>query len=694
MQNLRLKPQIKMIAYCSTKCNPNQGIARLVLFGFLLGTFACSSSKQVTQLSPETNPDVPNATLFTYGQDSVTAEDFKYVYLKNNQDIAADASDRELEESIREYLELYVNFKLKVKAAYQAGLDRESAFIKEFNQYKNQLAKPYMVENRYKENLIHEAYQRMKEEVRASHILISIPDGAEDTLRYYQKADSLRQLAEAGASFAMLAEENSEDPSAAQNGGNLGYFSALQMVYPFENAAFNTAVGSVSRPVRTQYGYHIIKVHDKRPSQGKVKVAHIMIRHQQGEPMDETSPGYARAQEIYEDLQSGADWKELAERYSEDVSTRANGGELPYFGTGGMLKPFEQAAFAIEEEGQVSQPVSTRYGWHLIKLLDKKGLEPLDELRPSIERKVDRVIQLAEMQGDMIDMLRKENGFVGRKVNIEKAIQYLQSSTEDAAPDEKSVLFVLKDASFNFGDFKQYLQDKNIKPPLSADKANEVYTGYEEKMIVDNEESHLTEKYPDFKLLLQEYKEGILLFNIMERRVWNKANEDTEGLNTFYASKLSDYQWKRRVDATIFEAKKPETIDVIKSKLQSTNVTDELITEVTKELQQSDARSVQKYRGVYEEGADLNVAESVIQDLDWEQNRHEVQAHEMYYYILIHELMEPRAKSLEEVKGLVIADYQRQLDEEWVRELRAKYPVTVDETVLKKLTQNIEDENK
>ncbi len=310
-----------------------------------LFAFACASIKKTNQTRDAFQPQ--EAVLFTAGNDSVYADEFLYVYQKNQVDSVASLADEAKVRAVRDYLELYTNFKLKVKAAETAQLDQKESFKEELAKYQQQLAKPYLVENRVTEQLIEEAYQRSQQEVKASHVLIALDEDASpaDTLRAYQKVDSLRNLALQGASFAMLAEQYSDDPSAATNGGDLGYFTALQMVYPFENAAYTTEVGSVSRPIRTRFGYHIIKVHDKRPSKGKVKVAHIMIRVGQESAQD--SSAQQKAQQIYEQLQQGGDWNALAERFSDDVTTRTSGGELQYFGTGNMIESFEEAAFCL-----------------------------------------------------------------------------------------------------------------------------------------------------------------------------------------------------------------------------------------------------------------------------------------------------------------------------------------------------------
>ena len=244
----------------------------------------------------------------------------------------------------------------------------------------------------------------------------------------YHKADSLRNLVLNGASFAMLAEKYSNDPSAATNGGDLGYFTALQMVYPFENAAYATEVGGVSAPIRTRFGYHIIKVHNRRPSRGKVKVAHIMIRG--AESAEQDSSAQLKAQQIYEQLQQGANWNELTERFSEDVTTRSQGGELPYFGTGNMIESFEDAAFALKNKDDITSPVKTRFGWHIIKLIDRQGLEPLSELRSSLEKRIDRNVRSEVVQSEMVDLLKEENGFKADPEIIESAIQQLYTSPQ------------------------------------------------------------------------------------------------------------------------------------------------------------------------------------------------------------------------------------------------------------------------
>lgn len=322
--------------------------------------------------------DSKETAIATLGSEPLSTSEFKYVYEKNN----GGNEDAYTQQSVADYLELYTNFKLKVLEAENRGLDTTTAFKRELEGYKEQLALPYLTENSVTDKLVREAYERLKQEVNASHILITLdPEAApQDTLAAYNRVMELRKRAQAGEDFAKLAKENSQDPSAAENGGNLGYFTAMQMVYPFENAAYKTEPGQLSMPVRTRFGYHLIKVHNKRAALGEVQVAHIMVRSNPGMPKADSLSATQRVDAIYKRVQRKENWDKLTAEFSEDDNTANNGGELPWFGTGRMIPAFEEAAFALKEKGDVSKPILTPYGWHIIKLLEKRGLPPYEDI--------------------------------------------------------------------------------------------------------------------------------------------------------------------------------------------------------------------------------------------------------------------------------------------------------------------------
>ena len=670
-------------------------VRQLVYCVLLFFVAACTTTQKAANQSRDAfQPE--EAVLFSVADDSVYADEFMYVYTKNQADSIADLSDEAQAQAVRDYLKLYTNFKLKVEAAEEAELDQKESFKKELAQYQQQLAKPYLVENRVTEQLIEEAYERSKQEVKASHILIGLEEDASptDTLRAYQKADSLRALALNGASFAMLAEKFSTDPSAATNGGDLGYFTALQMVYPFENAAYQTEVGGVSEPIRTRFGYHIIKVHDKRPSKGKVKVAHIMIRGKEGAEQDSSTQ--VKAQQIYEQLQQGADWNELAERFSEDVTTRSSGGELPYFGTGNMIESFEDAAFALKNKGDISAPVKTRFGWHVIKLIDRQGLEPLSELRTSLERRIDRSVRSQVMQSEMVDLLKEENSYQPNLEVIRSAIQQLYTSPKspatDPAPDE--TLFTMQDTTLTVENYYAFARQQPDGLPADSVAARRAYQEFEAQSILTYEERHLLDKYEDYRRILQEYRDGILLFDIMEQKVWSKAMEDSVGLQQYFAAHQEDYQWKERLKVTLIDAESEMVLNQVKQDLsdQKMPMSEEERAALEKKYTKESPLALQIRQSTYERGESRTTAEAVIDKIDWAPGEYTVENNGRFYYILVHEVLPPKLKELSEIKGIVIADYQNYLDEQWIASLRQQYPVEINEQVLQQVINALDDQ--
>ena len=651
-------------------------------------TVACSPTKKAAD---QTNTFQPQeAVLFTVANDSVRADEFMYVYQKNQADSIARLSEAAQAEAVRDYLKLYVNFKLKVKAAEAAQLDQKETFKKELAQYQQQLAKPYLVENRVTEQLIEEAYERSKQEVKASHILITVAEDAApaDTLQAYQKADSLRQLAQDGASFAMLAEQYSDDPSAATNGGDLGYFTALQMVYPFETAAYHTEAGSISPPIRTRFGYHIIKVHDKRPSKGKVKVAHIMIR--EGENAQDSS-AQQKAQQIYEQLQQGGDWNDLTERFSDDVTTRSSGGELPAFGTGNMIESFEDAAFALKNPGDISAPVKTRFGWHVIKLIERQGLEPLSELRPSLERRIDRSVRSEVMQSEMVDLLKEENGYQGNAAAIEAALAQVQQATTTGSTAD--VLFTMQDTTLTAGDFYAFAQQKLGEDEIDSAAARQAYQEFEAQSILAYEEQHLLDKYEDYRRILQEYRDGILLFDIMENKVWSKAMDDSVGLRDYFAAHRDDYRWNERVRVTLVDAESERVLNQVKQDLKDKELPlpEDERAALEKKYTKESPLALQIRQETYERGKPRTAAEAVIDQIDWSPGTYSAENNGRFYYIQVQEVLPPQMKELDEIKGIVIADYQNYLDQQWITALRQQYLVEINDNVLQQVTRALSD---
>ena len=514
------------------------------------------------------------ASIETLGNVSVPVSQFKYVYNKNN----GNDPDAYSEKSLKEYLDLYTNFKLKVIEAQSMGLDTAQSFIKELEGYKKQLAQPYLTEKSVTEGLIKEAYQRMGEEINAAHILISVAPDADpaDSLNAYQKITDLRAKAVAGENFEALAVEYSQDPSAKTNKGNLGFFTALQMVYPFEDAAYKTAIGTVSPICRTKFGYHILKVKDRRPSRGEVKVSHIMVRAAEGVSADDSLAAKQKIDEIYAKAKKGDNWDELCAQFSDDLGTKNKGGVLPLFGTNAMIPSFEDAAFSLKTPGDFSTPVRTPYGWHIIKLIERKNLPEFKELESSIKAKVSKDSRSDLNKSVLIARLKKENAFAensaSMKIAFAKADTNLVKGKFDYKKEDKDLtlpLFSIKSKNTTVGEFLQFVKDRQRPRPNFSPShyINLLYKEFADLAILTYEENNLEVKYPDYKNLVSEYREGILLFQLMDTKVWSKAIQDTVGLQKFFAANQNNYKWNKRLDATIYSCANRATLDQVKAAL-------------------------------------------------------------------------------------------------------------------------------
>jgi peptidyl-prolyl cis-trans isomerase SurA len=623
--------------------------------------------------------------LLTVGNTQVTKSEFESVYRKNN------TKDDNTKESLEKYLELYINFKLKVKEAEELGMDTAANFKNELSGYRKQLAQPYLTDKDVNDKLLKEAYDRMSWDVRASHILVKVGENAlpKDTLEAWNKIMKIRQRIMKGEDFNKVARENgiSDDPSAKDNGGDLGYFTSMQMVYPFETAAYTTKPGEISMPVRTRYGYHIIKVHDKRPAQGEVQVAHIMVKAPLGMPAADSVNAKNKIEELYGKLQKGESFEELAKTYSDDKPSAKKGGELPWFGTNKMPFEFEQASFALKSNGDYSQPVKTRYGWHIIKRLGKKDLPKFDEVKNDLKTKVSKDSRSQQGRQSLVAKLKKEYGYT-EALNKKKftALDGYYSVIDTSffegkwnaqkAANLKAPMFTLAGKTYTQEQFTQYLQKHQSKRQKTDVKevVNALYRQWVDETIIAYEETQLEKKYPEFKALMQEYRDGILLFELTDKKVWSKAVKDTVGLKAFYEKNKENYKWDERADATIYTAA-DEKIAKEARKMLSKNKTEKQVLEALNKTSQLNLQAESK---VFSKG------ENSMVDASWNPGISADKKLEngKISFVVVHKLLKPEVKTFTEAKGLVTADYQNHLEKEWLEELRKKYKVDVRKEVL------------
>ena len=472
--------------------------------------------------------------LITIDGEEISVGDFKRIYEKN-----LDAIDNEEAKDVQKNLDLFINYKLKVKEAYKIKLDTLSSYKKEIEGYRNQLSAPYMQDTVFINKLVKDAYFRTKNEVKAKHILIRTPKDAtpKDTLEAYQKIMNIRARILKGEDFEAVAEETSEDPSARDdeksgrkaNKGNLGYFSAFKMVYPFEDAAYSTKVGEVSEPFKTRFGYHILKIDSLRASKGEVEVAHILINN-------ENKNAKKLIDSLYNQLEKDVQFKTLARKFSEDSGSKSKGGKLRQFGTGVMVKPFEDVAFSLQKEGEYSKPFQTRFGWHIIQLIKKHPVQPFSELQDELKSKVksgDRA-QLSEKA--VIDKLKKKYT-ISENENA-KAI-FDQKNIRNIGKDSlQDVLLTINDFEIKQETFVAYIKNRNNSPVY------ELFNEFKDKEILSYYKENLEKTEPEFANTLQEYRDGLLLFELMQQKIWEKSSKDTLGLKNHYNANLSKFQNK------------------------------------------------------------------------------------------------------------------------------------------------------
>ena len=349
--------------------------------------------------------------VLTISGESVSLEEFVHTLMKNNNE------ENITKEYLDNYINLFINYKLKVFQAKELGIHDSKEFIDELDMYRKQLAKPYLQDLEYKDNLIQEAYERMKLDVHVSHILLRLDpaSSSEDTLKKYNLGKKIYRMIESGdISFVDAVKKYSDEK---YNNGDLGYFTVFDMIYPFESAAYSTPIGYVSDVVRTKYGYHLLMVHDRRPAFGDVKVSHIMCKLSNGASQDHINQKKLKIDEVYKRLTEGESFASLADKYSEDRSTAVRGGSLPWFGINKMAKEFENAAFSIEEIGEYTTPFRTQYGWHIVILDDKKQIGDFEEVRSDIENNILKGSRGLLGDISMIKKLKKEYNFKNHKYN-------------------------------------------------------------------------------------------------------------------------------------------------------------------------------------------------------------------------------------------------------------------------------------
>ena len=635
--------------------------------------------------------------VLTVGEESVSLADFEHIFLKNNRDSII------TEAALDEYMELFINFKLKVQAAEALGMDTVETFQKELAGYRTQLARPYLTNNELLDELVRQAWERKQEEVRARHILVSCSAQANraDTMKAWKRANAMRTRILNGEDFeaVALSKAGSDDPSVRDNGGDLGWFSAFQMVYPFEEAAYTTAVGDLSSIVRTRYGYHFLEVTGRRDARGEIRAAHIMIRTKEGADDATLKTAEERINSIHDLLGKGIPWEELALKMSEDASTASKAGELPWFGTGKMVEEFENAAFGLTEDGQFSAPFKTSYGWHIVKRLEYRAPATFEASKRELQKKVSRDSRSELTRASFLENLKAEYNYTSNATAI-KSLKRIAAKQDSVffpghplanvpSKTAAATLLTIGDESARVADFVDYLNIVKIRNAEAGANTviDEQLTSWSDKLLLDYEDARLEAKHDDFRLLMEEYHDGILLFELTDEKVWSKAVKDTAGLEAYHAAHVGDFMWGMRAEVDIFTCADEKAVKAARKAVKKGK---DLVT-FQRDYNAENGNSITLTSGRFSEGANT-WGDKVLADAAAGALTEKAPVFATYEgggdeIVLVHvgAVRLPEPKTLAEARGQVIAAYQDHLEAEWVEALRAGTTVEVNRALLQTL---------
>jgi peptidyl-prolyl cis-trans isomerase SurA len=612
--------------------------------------------------------------LMTINGEPITKAEFEYIYNKNNSDNAID------KKTLDEYVELFVNFKLKVAEAKTQGLDTMPAFKRELNGYRKQLAKPYLTDTELEDALFQEAYSHFSQDCEVSHILIKTE--GDDTLSAYNKAIEVINRLNAGEEFNKVADEVSADQSVTRNHGYLGWFTALQLVWPFEKAMYDLPLNQISTPIKSDYGYHIVKVHNRRPAWGQVNARHIMKMCNERMSADMQAKKYNEMLEIKKRLDAGEDFATLAKTLSDDRGSSQKGGDLGWFGIGRMVREFETAAFALNA-GETSEIIKTQFGYHIINVKEKRGIEPFEKKKADIQRMMQYDDRGTAAKTSFINKLKKEYNFQINKDAVAVAkVLCIQYENNDSLLKAKSIEIPCSDI-LSFANqsvtldevITFYITTKSLGTDIDT-KIDQIA----EMRLLQYENSQLENKYEDFANLMREYHDGILLFEVSNKEVWEKAIKDKEGLEKYFKHNKKNYVWNEpRFKGFVVKCKDEKTAKLLKKTIKHLNP-DSVSNYINKNINNDSTTFATIERGLWKQGEN-----SYVDLTEFKQKNTQVEVdNELPITIVVGKMLK-KPTSYTDVRGTITADYQNYLEKIWIETLRNKYEVIINQEVLNSL---------
>lgn len=629
---------------------------------------------------------IQKEVLFTINDKPYYTDEFIRIYNKN-LDLVKDDSQKDL----NNYLDLFIGYKLKVNKAYKLGIQNDRKYQAELKNYRNQLSKNYVTDTEVTKEMLDEAYKRSLKEIKASHILFTLDENAlpADTLKVYNKAIEVRKKAMAGQDFSKLATQYSEDPSVKDNKGDLGYFSAFSMVYPFETGAYKTPKGQISMPVRTKFGYHLIKVTDVRENRGDIMVAHIMIMKSKDATAEETAKAKTTIDEIYQKLKQGEDFSTLAKQFSQDVYSAPKGGQLDRFSSGSLnLEVFEDHSFDLKNPGDFSQPFETDLGWHIVKLLERFPVKTFEAAEPDLEnriRKDDRSKIIAQAMNEKLKKkysIKKDEKVYAKTVKAVNDALYTKTWTLPAklADYDQTVLVINNDKKIAGWAFLEYVNNQqkgNITAKPLSRQLSILFDKFTDEQLNTYYNDNLEKEFPEFELVMEEYRDGLLLFELMEKEIFEKAKTDTVGIAAFYNSHINNYQWEDRVDADVFSSTDKNIIKKAQKLLKKGKDG----TYIKQELNTADKVNIMENSGTFEQKSS-----ALPKQEQWKEGVSDIIEDGKYFYVIkVNKVMPKGPKTIDESRGRVINDYQQYLENNWVDGLKKEFNVKINKDVFEKV---------
>ncbi len=647
--------------------------AALLVIGLVAPALSGCSGSRPPAPEPEldlTDPDLPVAT---YADEALTLSEFEDAYATAVGGRTTAANDSL--GAYQDFLERYVNFRLKVRQAYEIGLDQDSALQAEMASYRDQLARPYFTDQAVLDAIVRDLYEKQKEEISAAHILVQVAEDAPaaDTLAAYEKITALRDSIEAGMPFDEVAFRHSEDPSARRNRGDLGYFTGGRMIEPFENAAYATPVGEIAGPVRTRFGYHLLYVKDRRPRTPDIRASHILIRLQ-GQTEADSAAALETIRQIQDRLAAGEDFATLARLYSDDVASGRRGGDLGFFGPGRMVQPFDAVAFSLENPGDVSDIVTTQFGYHLIRLEERQTRPTYEEAYEELKQTANQLPRTALRRQQIGVQEREAAGFTFDSTLVARALGRFDADSlfmqirRDGFGDLAGETFAtIGDRAYTLGEFHEHFV-RNVGRP-GADQAAQFYAEVD-TYLANEGFAHalegLEERDPDFRALLEQYVDGVLLFRISEDSVWTPAAQDTDGLRAYYEAHADRYRWPERKRILAFTSPSDSMLTMVAADLDAGDGPDAILARYADSvltLRLDTLYVADSTNSPVDQALGLGVGERT--DVVPERSR-------LAVYVL-DGIEAPRAKTFEEARAEVVTQYQEVLEAEWVTRLRERY---------------------